>query len=320
LIARFSAQQSKQDLAAALIDLERNTLARVGKRAELATQHDKLDVDMSQVDTQLFIAQRYAHANLLALSRDKILDSVQDEHFLTTKKGILAWELQQSGTRGAAELAVIDAKRATFELDAKQKRADLDALEVRAPHDGILMLQADWSGVVPHVGSNMWAGNNFATLPDTASLEVQLWVPEQEAQGITVGDVVELHPLGEPGQTTTTKLSWISPAAQPRSQQSPVRYISVKAPVPAAAVRRYGWLPGQRMAARVVLLDASDALSVPNLAIGSDGASVELLAHGKPVAHAVTLGVRGASRSQILAGLKAGDEVVLGVGARAGAP
>jgi HlyD family secretion protein len=37
LVARFSADQSKQDLVEAQIDLQRNALARAGKQAELAS-------------------------------------------------------------------------------------------------------------------------------------------------------------------------------------------------------------------------------------------------------------------------------------------
>jgi hypothetical protein len=52
---------------------------------------------------------------------------------------------------------------------------------------------------------------------------------------------------------------------------------------------------------------------VPNLAIDShgDGATVGVRESGKVVPRGVTLGVRGANRSQVLKGLKPGDEVVL---------
>ena len=321
VVARFSAEQSRQDLAEALIDLQRNALARAAKQSELGTQQGQLGVDMAQVASQLAIAHRYANAGFVALSRNQVLDGVQDERFLTTKQGILEWRRDQSSSRGGAELAVIDAKHATYELNARQKRSDLDALELRAPHDGVLMLEADWSGEKPRIGSTMWAGNNFGSLPDTASMEVRLSVPQIQAQGIKVGDAVELHPLGAPAEKVTSKLSWVAAAAQPKSRQSPVKYLQMKAPVPAAAVQRHGWVPGQRFVGRVILLDARTALSVPNLAIDShgDGTTVDVREGGKVVPRDVTLGVRGADRSQVLKGLRPGDEVVLSAGRGAGA-
>jgi hypothetical protein len=315
VVARFSAEQSKQDLAQALVDLQRNLLARASKQADLGANQGQLGVDLSDVATQLAIARRYAHAGLDALARNKVLDAVQDEAFLGTKQDILDWRRGQSATRGKAEMAVLDAQRATYEVNETQKRADLDALELRAPHDGVLVLEADWSGNKPSVGSAMWAGNSFGTLPDTHAMEVQIAVPQVLAQGIKAGDAVVLHPQGLPAQSVTAALSWVAESAQPRSRQSPVKYLLMKAPVPADAVARFGWVPGQRFAAEVILLQSRQALSVPNLAIEShgDSATVTLREHGTQAKRAVKLGVRGATRSQILEGLKAGDEVVLGV-------
>lgn len=313
LVARFSATQSKQDLAQALVDLQRNAIARIGKQAELGEQQGQLNVDMAQVASQLAIARRYANAGEVAVARNKVLDAVQDEQFLSTKQGILDWRRGQSKTRGGAELAVLDAQRATYSINAEQKRGDLEALELHAPHDGVLVLQADWSGQKPHVGSSMFAGNPLATLPDTASMEVQIQIPQVQAQGIRVGNVVELHPQGVPTQRVTSTISWIAAAAQTRSRESPVKYLLMKASVPSDVVRRYGWIPGQLFDARVVLLRADNALSVPTLAIDSsnDGATVKVQSDGKTVDRPVKIGVRGATRSQVLDGLVAGDIVVL---------
>ncbi|HEY3520069.1 MAG TPA: HlyD family efflux transporter periplasmic adaptor subunit [Rhodanobacteraceae bacterium] len=322
LVARFSADRSKQDLDDALIDLQRNALTRAGKQSDLDDSQGKLEVTLAETDTQLDIAHRYAHATILAVARDKILDSVQDEHFLTRKEQITQWRLQQSGTRGAAELAVIDAQHATYALKAKQKRDDLGALEVRASHDGVLVLQDDWSGVKPSVGGTMWGGQNFASIPDTSSMEVELQVPELQAQGIAAGDAVVLHPAGAPDQQVSATLSWVADAALPKSRESPVKYISMKAGVPAAAALRYGWTPGQHFVARVILLDAKSALSVPNLAIanGTSGPFVRLSEGGKVIERMVTLGVRGAARAQVLRGLQPGDEVLLNLGGGDGGP
>lgn len=316
VVARFSAAQSKQDLKAALIDLQRNAIARASKLVDIDDKQGQLGVNLAQVASQLAIATRYANASIEALSRNKLLDAVQNKHFLTTKQGVLKWRQDQSGQRGKAELAVIGAKRSTFEINAKQKRKDLDALELRAPHAGVLVLETDWSGQQPHVGSNLFAGQPFGSLPDLANMQIQLAVPQVEAQGIKVGDRVELHPLGETTQTVTSKISWVAAAAQTRSRVSPVKYLMVKVSVPAAATKKYGWVPGQHFAGKIILLDAKSTLSVPNLAVTSteDGATIDVRHAGHNVQRKITLGVRGATRSQVLKGLSAGDKVVLDVG------
>jgi hypothetical protein len=316
LVARFSATQSRQDLAQARIDLERNLLARATKQDELAGKRGQLGVDLIQVDGQLTIAQRYAHATLAAIARNDILDAVQDAAYLGVRRQILEWRQQQSNARGKAELAVLDAQHDTYATVAQQKKADLDALELRAPHDGVLVLERNWSDELPHVGSSLWAGFTFASLPDLDALEVQLAVPQIEAQGIAVGKAVELHPWGRPDERVTARLDWIAAAAQPRDRESPVKYLLMKARVPADAVRRYGWTPGQRFAGTILLLKTAQGMSVPNLALGGDGdaATVRVLSGGSEVVRKLKLGARGATRTQVLDGLHEGDRILLPTG------
>ncbi len=313
VVARFTAKQSKQDLAEALIDLALNQLTLTGKKSDLVQNTDQLNVNLAQVATQLAIANRYANATVEAIARNQILDAVQDRHYLTTKQHVLEWRKGQTRASDKAALAVIGAKRNTLDLTVQQKRSDLDALDLRAPHAGILMLQTDWNGQKPQVGASFFAGRPFANLPDLDQLEVVLEVPQIESQGIRPGLVVKLHPLGAPTQTAVSKISWVAAAATPISRENPVKYLAVKVPIPVAALKQYDWIPGMRFAGTVVLLDAKSVLSVPNLALDTrgDGTVVHVLDDGKLVARAVTLGVRGPARSQVVSGLQAGDRVVL---------
>lgn len=317
LVARFSAQQSKQDLAQTRIDLQRNTLARATKQAELLDKRGQLGVDLTQVAEQYAIAQRYANAPLEAMARNDILDAVQDVHYLDVRQRILRARAGQSAASGKAELAVLDAQRQSFDTVAAQKQADLAALELHAPHAGVLMLSADWAGQIPHVGSSLYAGNPFATLPDLDALEVRLSVPQIEAQGIRVGDKVQLHRWGVPAQQFTGSVSWVAAAAQPLSRDNPVKYLELKVALPAGVAQRHGWIPGQRFVGQIILLQVAKGYSVPNLALGTDadGAStVQVLVAGKTQTRKLKLGVRGANRSQVLDGLHAGDSVLLPTG------
>jgi HlyD family secretion protein len=316
LVARFSAEQSKQDLAQARIDLERNRLARAIKQAELDDKSGQLEVDLTQVTVQHAIAERYANAPLEAMARNDILDAVQDVRYLELRQRILQWRENQSASRGDAEMAVLDAQRSSFNTVAKQKQDDLEALELRAPHAGVLMLEKNWSDQLPHVGSSLYAGNSFASLPDLDALEVQLMVPQIEAQGIQIGDEVELRRWGMPAQHVTSRLSWVATAAQPRSSENPVKYLAMKATVPAEVARRYGWVPGQRFVGEVILLHVDKGLSVPNMALSHDGSesSVQVLEGANARTHKLKLGVRGATRTQVLEGLQPGDRVLLDAG------
>ncbi|MCR6664058.1 MAG: hypothetical protein NVV60_13150 [Luteimonas sp.] len=316
LLARFRADEGKQQLDLALLDLQRNVLSRLAKESELLASQGRVDVDLAQVAVQLGIAQRYADADLSTLARNEVLDAIEDSKYLEERQDTLEWQRGQSATRGGAELAVLDAQRATFDLNARTRRDDLDALELRAPNDGVLLLTANWSGDKPMVGATLRAGQEFGNLPDTAAMEVQIDLPQIEAQGIKAGNTVELHPLGRPDQAFTSELGWVASAATVLDRESPVKYLSMRATVPADAIQKYGFVPGQRFAAKVILLREPDALSVANVAIEQqDGKHWVQVRNGRGFERReVELGVRGTARSQVVAGLKAGDEVLLSPG------
>jgi hypothetical protein len=315
LLARFGAPDSEQQLAQALIELQRNALARAAKEGELEAAIGRVDVDLSQVAVQLGIARRYAEADLSAIARNQALDAIEDARFLETRQDVLEWQRGQSGTRGGAELAVLDAQRATHDINAKSRQEDLDALELRAPNDGVLLLTANWSGDKPAVGANLFAGTEFGSLPDTSVMEVEIDLPQIEAQGVAAGMAVELHPVGHPEQLIASELSWVASAATAKNRQNPVRYISMRAPVPAERIAGFGLVPGQKFAARVFLL-REPALSVANVAVQQrDGRSLVQVRKGRGFKEReVELGMRGTARSQVLSGLDAGDVVLLSPG------
>lgn len=313
LVARFEAAQSKLQLDKALLDLQRNALARASKEGELEVGLDRVEVELAQAESALAIARRYARADFEALARNVVLDAVEDEEFLQEKTGVLRWRQDQSAQRGEAELDVLGVQRNTLEADAANKRGDLDALELRAPHDGIFMLVISWSGELPRIGEQMWASTEFANLPDIEALEVELRLPQQEAQGLALGQKVELAPLGHPGQQALGEITWVASAPRAVSRQNPAKFVSAKASVPAEAAKRHGWVPGQAFTGRVILLSAPEAFTVPNVALSGEGdqAFVTVLDDGEPVRRPVVLGKRGPARTQVLSGLDAGERVLL---------
>lgn len=313
VLARFSAESGEVELAQAMLDLQRNALARAAKEGELDATQGRVAVDLSQVGVQLGIAERYAGADVAAIARNQVLDAVQDAEYLGDKRDTLRWRQSQSTTRGGAELAVLDAQRATIDLTATNKREDLEALELRAPHAGVVVLSENWSGQKPAVGSTLRAGFEFGTLPDTDAMEVELALPQLQAQGVRKGNVVEVFPPGHPEQKVVTELAWVASAAKTLSRRNPVKYVSMKAPIPADDVRRFGWVPGQTLETRVVLLHQDDALTVANVAVRAEAGKhfVQVRDGDGFERREVELGVRGGARSQVLGGLEPGDEVLL---------
>lgn len=313
VVARFGAEQTQLELDKALLNLERNALSQASKQAELEIGVGRLDVDIAQVQSQLAIASRYAQADFAAIARNVVLDAVADERYLGEKREVLDWRKDQSAERGGAELQVLSAQRDTVAMGVKTREDDLGALELRAPHDGVFVLATDWDGEKPQIGAQMWASNDLATLPDSRSLEVELSLPQIEAQVLAVGQAVELHPAGRPEEAFEAPISWLASAPRATSRNSPIKYLAFKVAVPTDGGARHAWVPGQAFQARVRLKSAEAALSVPNLAVRSDAGqtSVRVWVDGEAQSRPVTLGVRGPARSEVLDGLAPGDAVVL---------
>ncbi len=313
LVAQFRATQGQLELDKALLDLQRNALARSAKEDELGSVQGRVEVDLSQVGIQLAIARRYADADLAMFARNEILDAVQDEEFLGEKRGVLQWRQDQASQRGSAELGVLDSQRASFDINAQKFKQDLDALELRAANDGVLVHSANWSGEKPKLGASMWAGMEFASLPDPSQLEVELVLPQLEAQGIVEGVEVEVFPAGRPDQAVLSKIAWVASAPAVRGRGNPIKYLSMRAPLPVAEAQKYGWVPGQAFHARIHIGRAERALSVPNVAISSSAGQsfVQVNVAGEWARRDVSLGARGPARAEVLEGLSEGDEVLL---------
>ncbi len=313
VVARFSPDQSELDFTRAAIDLQRNLIARAGKRAELGGVQNKVATDLADVAVRMAIAQRYAGADIGVLARNEILDAIDDEEYLEVKQTILAWQRDNATERGATEIAVLDAQRTTFERNAERSRVTLDAMELRAPHAGVLVLAPNWIGEKPRVGATLMAGEMLASIPNVDALEVLIEMPQAESQGLALGQRLRIHPLGRPEQEVETKLEWISASAQPHNQENPARYITARAPVPPALARTLRLVPGQRMQGRVEILGLDKGISIPNTAIlDAGGRNVVQVQLGDDfVSREVELGTRSSSRSQVRSGLKAGELVRL---------
>ncbi|MBR0346001.1 MAG: efflux RND transporter periplasmic adaptor subunit [Rudaea sp.] len=313
VIARFAADTDQFELDMALLDVERASRERATQNMELHDRSSELDVSQADVVGQLAITRRYTGATDGVLARNTVLEAVQDQGYLLRKERVLTDMQRLLSRRGGQAMALLDAKEATFEEQVRRRRAVLSQLEVRAPHDGIVVFEADGAGQKPHLDATLWAGTKFATLPNLQAMEIDIAVPQMDATAIHEGLGVEIHPVDVPQDKIETRISWVAATAAQRDRDSPARYLSVRAPVSAAEIASRRWQPNQSFVARIYLLRSGHAICVPNVAIGRAGDRnfVNVRGRGGVSARVVHVGVRGPSRSEIVAGLNAGDAVEL---------
>lgn len=312
VLARFDAPRARMELSQAETELLRKALGENGIAANAAVSLSELAADSAKVSSDLSLSQNYAQVDLAIFSRNKILDTLQDVGFLSSKQLYLNWKTGQVDARSAAERGVIVAQKESVSLNAGQKRKSLAALELIAPHDGVFLLNAKWDGSKPQIGANMWSGEKFGSLPDLEKLVAYFSVPEGQAFGLKVGLPLRVLLAGT-GTEIELKVSKVGSSASSKSRDSPVKYSDFEASIEHATALRLALKPGQALRATVNLIDQKNLLTVPNIALVQDGSAYALFTSegSKAIKHAVELGLRGPVRSEIKSGLAAGARILL---------
>lgn len=179
--------------------------------------------------------------------------------------------------------------------------AQLAYSELRSPIDGVVTDRAVYPGDIAP------AGTPLITVMDISKVILQLHIPQPEAAQLHLGDPATLEVPGISGGVPA-KVTIISPALDPNSTTIEI-WLEADNPHRMLA-------PGTSVTASILVRKLPRALVVPDSAVlvgenaearvmvvGSDG-----VAHSKPV----TTGVRSGNLTQILSGIKAGDEVIVG--------
>jgi RND family efflux transporter MFP subunit len=186
-----------------------------------------------------------------------------------------------------------------------QRRSELDIARkqladstLTAPFDGAIRERR------AAAGDYVAAGQTVAVLVRIHPLRLRLPIPEREAVGLAVGQEVRLKVEGDPAQYIG-RLARISPAISEES-----RTLAVEAEVP----NREGRLkPGSFARAEIVVRSAEPAVLVPASSIVTFAGVDKVIGVSGDTTREqqVKKGRRSGDQVEILAGVKAGDPVVV---------
>jgi HlyD family secretion protein len=224
--------------------------------------------------------------------------------------------------RTAAELARLRLEGARLRALAAQRRGeqagrDLDDCVVRAPFAGIAVSK---NAQVGEIVSPVSAGGGFtrsgiATIVDMASLEIEVDVNEDRIARVAPGQAVEAVLDAHPGWRIPARVRTVIPTADRQKATVKVR-IAVEAQDPRLLPDmgvKVAFQPQAQAAAGSASAPAVRVL-VPAAAVRGQGAAtvVFLVRDGRAERRAVTVGPANGSDLGIVAGLAAGDRVVVG--------
>ncbi|MEM9552860.1 MAG: efflux RND transporter periplasmic adaptor subunit [Acidobacteriota bacterium] len=187
----------------------------------------------------------------------------------------------------------------------KVARADVSLIEARLAK---MRIHAPFSGVIGlrsvSVGSYVTSQTPIASLQKLDPVKLDFSVPERHAGAVAPGDRVEF-------QVTGSEAVFVGQvfAVEPRIDSS-TRTLRVRARAPNTDG---ALLPGAFAEVRLVLDRRDDALLVPSIALvpGLEATTVYVVEDGVAQPRRVTIGRRTDERVEIVAGLAAGDQVIV---------
>ncbi len=302
VVLELSNPQLQQELQEAELKLKASEATLANLRVQVQNDYLTQQAASANIEADYKKADMQAQMNA-ALARDQLVSelvlrqSQVDAEQLKVRTGISKQQLASAAESTKARLAVqqseVDQQRALFEL----KRSQADALKVRAGFEGVLQ-------VVPvEVGQQVAPGTNLARVANPTRLQAELKIAETQAKdiqigqgasidtrnGVVAGHVVRIDPSVQNGTVTVD--------------------VAMEGPLPKGA------RPDLSVDGTVELERLNDVLFVGRPAFGQEQSTVGLFKLGDDGSGAsrtqVKLGRSSVNTVEILAGLKAGDQVIL---------
>jgi multidrug efflux pump subunit AcrA (membrane-fusion protein) len=172
------------------------------------------------------------------------------------------------------------------------------------------------TGTTIAVGAPVDSGGALFTVTNDSTLSVAAQVDETDVLTVHPGVTASIQLNAVPGATYQGTVTSVDPTSTTSSQGS-VTYtvrISLGAGTMQDGTRAPTPLPGMSAIADLNVLTAKHALSVPSsaLIINGDTTSVWVLTDGAARLRQITLGAQGDAAVQVVAGLSAGQRIVVG--------
>jgi HlyD family secretion protein len=290
--ANTALAQAREQLAAAQSQL-----------AALLAGPDDSRVGSAQAGLSATVAQRDATAaNLQQLTAPPTAAQVAAAEAQVAQAQASLDSLLRGAT--AEQLAIAEAELAQAEINLADAQAMLDEMTVTAPFDGVV--------TAVNFSEGELATGGVMELIDRSSLEVVLEVDEVDVGSLQVGQRATLTLETWPDEEIESEIFTIAPGAQTSPGSSLVVYeVHLRLGDTALPV-----LVGMTANANLITAEKSDVLLVPNRAINVDRSSgrfsVNLLVNGEVQETPITIGMRDGQNTEILEGLNAGDELVVG--------
>ncbi|GAA0978658.1 macrolide transporter subunit MacA [Acrocarpospora macrocephala] len=270
-----------------------------------------------------------ARTRSLTFGTNGTVESIRVEPGDKVKKGAVLARLDDTAARESLEAtkasldAAEDADTSTASgysqyINARNsyraaKRA-LNATVIKAPYAGTVTAvngtvggsSGGSSGGTAGAGAQSDTSTGFIELADTTALRIVGQFTEADVTRLKVGQTATVTFDALTGVSASGKVTVIDP--QPQTNNNVVQYAATVSLSEVPSTVRLG----QTASVQVIIETVDDVLTLPSALITTAGgqSSVTLLNNGQQVRTRVEVGVKGDAATEIVSGLKEGDQVV----------
>lgn len=303
-------------------DFENELLTGNEERATAANRLTKTNTDSSttktnlrrdarQAENELEAAQRFKFDDAEIFSRYQRIESEVDADLAGDKKLYAEEVLKVRDTLSRTDLDLIAIEDRKAGLRIRNAENGLKEIEIIAPYDGILVLQRDWRGEIPRVGSTQWPGSPLAEIPELQEMKAEVFVLEADAAGLAVDQKATVWLESDAGVKYQGRITSLDKLARPRTRGVPVQYFGVTVSLDRTDVKKMK--PGARVRAVLELENLKSAFAIPRQALfEKDGKKLVYRRKNErfePVE--VAISSSSAGRVVVTKGLISGDELAL---------
>ncbi len=204
--------------------------------------------------------------------------------------------------------ALADLRRTQSALD--DVRYSFDYTTIVAPRSGVVLEKFVEEGtVIPAGTAALASGTGIVSIADITEMYVTAEVDEVDISRVAVGQPVEIEVETLPNANITGHVDKIFPQG---TEEANVVYFQVRIQIDELHPKLR---PGMTADVSILIAEATDVLLVPDAAIDRSGGRtvVQVLEQegAEPVEREIEVGVTDYEQTEVISGLKAGEQVVL---------
>ncbi len=287
-------------------ELERRT-------TDLASERNQRELQLAEAEARLRRASLKTSVPQELAAAQELAESKVDVRLAELEIGYLKRSLELLARQTAAELAALREKRDQAAARVREIEQDMAKMRITAPQAGTVIYKSERrNSEKKKVGDSAWRGEKILEIPDLSEMVGKGEIEEADVGKVAVGQPVSFRLDAYLDQEYRGQVKSIRGTVQQKSPRQPQKIVKLE--IALAATDTLRMRPGMRFRGTIETERIPGALAVPLAAIQPQADGRVAVYVRRLIGQALTFPQFGRCNSafcEVLAGLEAGDEVLL---------